>query len=484
MTKNWFYLINLSIAGITLLLVLLTMGYYFARPSEIPIVEVTPEKAKLPKGAFTMEKEKYDAIGPPFLRLKYSPMTLQLPDLRNTLIYYGKNERPDALAEQSLLHFSFSGSKEISSIPPETPLYLVYDEDLPRIKYRFSPNNEETYLWIKATPKEKEAMIAVLMKNESGEVVRKPEKHSKFTLREREFARFGGEKWEIGKWKVDGTLLARQRARWYGQDLFLEKHGGEEFKEFVEKQRIDFGEQDEAYSVYVSIGDALAWIGDKWQKVQPGEDSRGHPLLVVSKIEERLMRLDLWDVAGKGKVTLNLIKSTETRIPQDVEKTFKFVGARTRSQLMFEVKDERVIISPQDWFLYIDGEWQKLTTPKEIDDYVERKTVGPLFVVDSIDRGDGHQVLMGTIFNGTRTDMKSVEIPLQQSTSPGFTTPKPDARRRPPPDKPYQRNEEWNKNGNQRHQNGEIEDQEKFREGPRVDERSLKLEEIQNAMPR
>ncbi|MCP5507977.1 MAG: hypothetical protein H7A37_06730 [Chlamydiales bacterium] len=48
---------------------------------------------------------------------------------------------------------------------------------------------------------------------------------------------------ELGKWRVDGTLLARQRARWYGPDMFLKRHGGDEFKDVSGKRRIDFGEK-------------------------------------------------------------------------------------------------------------------------------------------------------------------------------------------------------------------------------------------------
>ena len=138
----------------------------------------------------------------------------------------------------------------------------------------------------------------------------------------------------------------------------------------------------------------------------------------MNKVDERLMRLDLWDVGGKARISLNLIKSTETQVPQNIQQVFKFVGARTRSQLLFEVQGERMVVSPQDWLLFIDGKWKKLTTPAEIDDYVERKTVGPLFVIDEVVREDGRQVLMGTIFNSTRTGMSPVEIPLLQGASP------------------------------------------------------------------
>jgi len=416
MTKRWLYAINLGLVGISLLLAILALGFYFTRPLKIPLVELTPKTTKLPKGAFIRKKEEYNAIGPPLLNLRFSPMSLQLPELRNYLVYYGKNERPDADHERSLLHFSFSGSKVVTSIPPGEKLYLVYDKNQPRIKYLFSPENAETSLWITVNVNGKEATVDISMKNETGKIIRKPEKYAQFTLKAKEFTRFGREKWELGKWRVDGTLLARQRARWYGQDLFLENHGGEEYREFLGKQRIDLGENDEAYSIYLGVGDSAAWVDGRWKEVEPGEDSREHPLLVVNKVDERLMKMELWDVSGKAKASLNLIKSAEPPIRQQIENTFKFVGARTKSQLMFEVDDKRILISPKDWLLYIDETWKKLVTPEEIDDYVNRKTVGPLFVVVGMKTEEGRQILVGTLYNSTRTDIKSVEIPMQQTT--------------------------------------------------------------------
>lgn len=480
MIKNWLTWIYLGLTALALLLILLGFAITLSRPREIPITDIAPEKTTLPKGGFRMEQEAYDNLGPPLLGLKFSPMTLQLPDLRNYLVYYGRNERPDASEEQSMLHFSFVGSKDIASIPPEKPLYLVYDKDQPRVKYRFSPNNAATSLWFEAAPEAGEAAINMAMKNEVGEIIRKPEQHAQFKLKEKQFSRFGADRWELGKWKVDGTLLARQRARWYGQDLFLERHGGEEYKNLKEKQRIDFGQDEETYSVFIGAGNALAWKGNRWEEVKPGVETQKYPLLVVEKIDERLMKLALWDVDGTAKVSLNLIKSTETAPPQDIEKTFKFVGARTRSQLMFEINGERMMISPKDWLLLTEGKWVKLTTPEDIDAYVERKISGPLFVVDEISKEEGRQVLLGTLFNATRTEMKPIEIPLQQGTGAPPPKGRPEARAAPGEDQ--RAVEAGSTEGEER--DAEIRDPEKYKEQlEKFRERYREMDKSQNSEP-
>ncbi len=416
MIKKWQAGINIGIGVSLVLSVLLGILFLFLRPSDITVSDQPPPKSTLPKRAFMQSKEAYEAIGPPFLTLQFSPMSMQLPDLKKYLLYYGKNGRPDATEENALLHFSFAGNKVVSSVMPGEHLYILYDRRLNPPQYVFSPGNAETSLWMEATAQGNEAFVQVSMKGESGEIIQSPESNAKFTLPEKEYVRFGNAGWELGKNRVDATILARQKARWFGPDLFLARHGGKEYAAFIGKQRLDFGEGDDIYSVFVGLNDSLVWEHNRWKLAKPGQETLGKPLLLVKKIEERLMNFELWDPEGKGKVVLNLLKSNEPVAQANIVQSFKFVGARTRTQFVFEIDKERVLLSPKDWLLMTPKGWLKLATPKEIDDYVERKITGPLFVFDVVERNNDSLVLKGTLFNASRTDMQPVDIVLQQPT--------------------------------------------------------------------
>lgn len=417
MAKKWLSVVNFSIGGLGIFLLLAAGGVIFARPHEIPVPDFASIKAPLPRGSFVQQKDAYDAIKEPLFSLAFSPMTIQLPDLRKTLMFYGKNGRPDAKLDRPLIYFAFIGNKTPSSISPGEKLYILYDKKQTPAQYVFSPENKETHLWLEATVNGNEAVVKVGMNNENGEIIKEPSSYAQFSLTEKEYVRVGAAVWEIGKWRVDGSLFARQKARWFGSDRFLERHGGDEYHDLMGKQRIDFGEGEDIYSVYVGLHDILIWENDRWVVAKPGPESLGRPLIAVKKIDDRLMNLELWDVDGKAKMALNLLKSAESWMPQNLQQSFKFVGARTRSQFVFEINKERMLLSPQDWLVLTETGWKKLTTAEEIDEYVNRKLTGPLFVFDGITRKDDRQVLMGTMFNPSRTDMQSIELPVIAGTS-------------------------------------------------------------------
>lgn len=412
MSYKWILLINGILICFISAFFFIGCGFMIARPSEIAITDNEPKLRTLPPNSFAKGKEAYEAIGTSLLSLSFSPPVMQVPNLKNALVYTGMNGRPDAENENALLHFTLADGKNCASIAAHHKLYLLYDRNQSPPKYIFSPDNKPTALWLQCEAKGNDVNITLFLRNEKGDILSEPRTNSEFTLAQKEPTKSGNNSWELGKWRVDGTLLARQHTRWYGQDKFLEKHGGDEFKDFVTKQRMDFGENDETYSVYLGVNDILIWKDNKWNVVKPGKESYNYPLLQLKKIDERLMSFVLWDGEGKNKISLNLLKSADQWKPQSIEQDFKFVASRTRSQYVFEVNKERMILKPQDWLVLTDTGWKKLTTVQEIDDYVERKINGPLFVFDGVTKKDDKQLLVGTLFSASRTESQSVEMDL------------------------------------------------------------------------
>lgn len=417
MPRNWLTTINYAVGALASLFLLAALAISCSRPSEIEVSQEPLVKAAPPKGAFALSKEAYDAIGEPFLALQYTPVGMQVPDLRKELIFFGKNGRPDAQIDTPQLHFTFNGNSTIGSLVPGQRFYITYDRSLTPPQYIFSENNRETPLWIEVKSEGADALVQVTLQSDTGKLIQEPAQYAQFTVKPREYAKSPSQLAEIGKWRLDGSLLARQKARWYGLDRFLEKHGGDEYSPILNKHRIDFGENESIYSVFLAPGDCLTWENDRWNVVNPGPESLGHPLLVLKKADDRLMNFELWDAEGKSKISLNLLKSNEPMAARNIENIFQFMGARTRSQFVFQVDNERMLLRPHDWLVQTEDGWIKLSTPEQIDAYVERKICGPLFVFDGIVRKDDKQVLVGTVFNPSRTEMQEIEIAINQGSN-------------------------------------------------------------------
>lgn len=410
MTKEWLSWINMTVAGISGLLLLVAFFLFITQNNSIESPETVSFKSQGPVSSFQLPQSSYDAIGKAAFSLESSPIVLQLPDLKKTLLYNGKNSRPDADATNTPMYLGFIGAKVPTAILPNTKTYLLYNKRQSPPRYEFSPENAETSLWIDVYADGAVAVVNVHMKDDKGAVVTTPKANAQFSLAEKPFMRTDASAWEIGKQRVDGTLLARQRARWYGVNRFLEKHGGKEYQDLVGKQRIDFGENKSFYAIYMQAGDVAIWENDRWSTATPGERTLGKPLIVVKKVDERLMTFEVWDSEGKTKIALNLLKSSEPPPAAQLMQSFKFVSSRTRSQFVFEVNKERMTLSPLDWLLQVDKGWKKLSSVDEIDAYVDRKLVGPLFIFEGVTKRGESQVLVGTLFNKARSDFIPIEM--------------------------------------------------------------------------
>lgn len=439
-------------------------------PADVPLV--------LAKNSFTQSDAAYNDIGAPVLTTSVVQPKLELPDLRAYLTYYGTNARPDIGAASKLLYFGLKGTDAPVGAPDGEKFYLRYDATKKPGMFVFSPDNRPTNLWMIAKKDDAKANIQVGMVDENGAPVTEPAVRSTFVLAARDFTRAGAAAWEIGKWKVDGTLLARQRARWFGQDQFLNKHGGEEFNEQEGRERIEFGEADDRFVVYVKEGDCLVWDGHKWMPVQVGEASRGFPLMCVNKIDERLMRLDLWDAGGQGHVALNLVKSREAWTPKTFEQDFKFVSSRTLSQYVFEVRKNRLVLRPFDWLLLTEKGWIPLTTVEEIDGYVDRKTQGVLFVFAGPAQKEEKQVLRATLYSPSRTETYDIDFPLDQTSILGGQRVEEQTQKQEGDTKPQEDSQE---SGEQESNGQDSSEQEDSEERPEAEEETNRIEDQPNS---
>ncbi len=405
-------ILNITL-GITLAFCTLFALSSYVTPTDLPKIAT--------KNTVSIENNEESPIhteefGKNVLALNKNPAALQLPDLRHHLTFFGKNDRPDN--KEELLYVGLRGSDQTQKISVNQRLYLLYELSPSGGKYLFSPQNSPTSLYVELSLDGDKAHFSVSMQTPSGQLVNTPELFANFSLPESDYLRQSGKSWQMGDMRVDGGLLVRQKARWYGKDRFLEEHGGEEYAHIGGKERIDFGDEERHHFCYATAGDYLVWSAERWQEASGFEDTTGLPLLQIKKVDERIMRLKLWDESGRATMTLHLAKSMEMWTPQQIEQSFKFVGSRTRKQSILEINEERLFLSPFDWLIQTKSGWQKLATEQEIEQYVNGMLNGELFIFDGIKKRGGQQCLVGHLFNRSRSVLQEIELPLQRSEAP------------------------------------------------------------------
>ncbi|MFZ0565749.1 MAG: hypothetical protein WAM28_06155 [Chlamydiales bacterium] len=414
-----------------------TAMFFFLLPDNEPSLSVeSSPRFSLPKSPFTQSETIGSAAfeqGP--LSLKWVPPKMQLPSLKEELVFYGKNNRPDVPSGTCIYHIGLKGAIEPSSFTEREPIYLVYHRNevssLPQLplpsqdgplwgdttsssqgRYLFSPNNQPTPLWLEINGiNEQSVEIKVSMIDEQGSMVTSPPELHKFSLQATPLPNSQLMGWKLNGYRVDPTLLVRQKARWIGWDCFLEWHGGEEFAFTSGRERIDFLDGETPYSCYVRENDFLVWKEDHWEFPKPNEATLELPLLAIKKVDEKIMSLQLWPPKGKGSINLNLIRSKDRDGMPNLSQNFKFIGAKTWAQFIIECPNgDRMTLKANDWLLLTSEGWKELKTSEEIDDYVQHRLTGPLFVLDKLTKQNGQQVLIGHLFNTSRTEVQQVTL--------------------------------------------------------------------------
>lgn len=386
------------------------------QPVKLPEAK-NKELACLPY-SFQQQEEQLKAIDKAFLALEKNEIRTALPDLRNTLLYFGSNVRPDVSQEASAVQMGFRGNQSSFPVPTKTKVYLKYEPKMGNMaaRWSFSENNAPTATWIEATPQENNCQIQVRMSNSEGQEIAEPPEFATITLplMHMPFNAQAGANFEIGGFRVDGSLLIRQKAVWRGQDLFLQELGGDEYAFAKEKERIDFFDPENPYFCFAGLGDCLAYFEGRWHEVKPGPDSRNKPLLVVRKIDERGMGFDLWDASGKARVMLELHKAPV--MPAFAAKfDIKLVGARSKRDWIAEVSGNRMLLRADDWLLCNQEGWHKINTPQALDDFVNGTSRGILLVLEGTEKEGSDVGLVGKLFDETRTQVVPLRISLFKS---------------------------------------------------------------------
>lgn len=386
--------------------------YQFHRIGTYEQPPIATKEVSLPSSAFTFPQPADQEVYPS-LRLEYAPIQLNVPNLQPFLSFHGKNLREDAPKNPPELFFSLTPSKEGVPFKSGEKVFLVHENGI----YSFSPQNRPSSLWFVPSLKGADAQLKVTVQNEDGTLSDQPKSNSELLMKEKPLF-LPQPMWNIGPFRADQTLLMRQGAKWAGKDLFLEKHGGDEYKDALGKERVSFKSDDGFYDLYVESGDVFIFSDGRWRSLKKGENSRLQPLLKAARIDDKVMALELFSSSGAQRILYSLIKQPDAIAAVNLQSDFTYVGARTKVHSLFKVSGKREIVGVGDWFIRSGEGWTKMKSSKEIDRYLGGSLEGPLLVIDAIEEQGGDRGFKATLFSEKRAHSQDVFLPFATAATP------------------------------------------------------------------
>ncbi len=323
----------------------------------------------------TFSKEAYENFGEGFLGSKNRRIQ---KELENSLQFLGANTRPDAHALSYF--FSFKGKALVFTGGKPHPLTEILGDEL---------TEAQDFYFTLSILEKPHVKISVFEK--------KGENHC-FTSKLKD--QTPPMEIHIGGSKLDNYFLTRQKINWVGTDLFLKCYGGEDYEIAQDHTRIDFMHQNPPYSRFVQERDYLVWKDGQWQDQCP--DSNQYPLMEINRIEPQSLMVTIFDVTGRHQHEIALTLSRAHPISSKLS-SLKYIGAKSPKKWLFKDAKTRLCIEPGDWLLNVGHKWEKINSIEAMDRYIQKINLGELFVVKEFKDDQGKKVLVGDLFNSSRT---------------------------------------------------------------------------------
>ncbi len=317
----------------------------------------------------------YETIGSGPLSLNEGQLSKFLHAVRKEIVVIARNTRPG----KSDLLLGIKNGNEEKVVTAGNLIYL----DQKGGEYHFS--EKATPLWIKPVLSDASIMIEVGGLEEG---------------------RFYAQSWEGHLSNCLEPFNALKEAIWTGNDKFIEAYAGEEYKEDALKQKILF----KGYACYVQAGDYLVWKEGEWKVSAPVDGS----LAFIKTVSGNEMEIIAWDEEGFNLFQHKIQKTMQPRITLRMEDVITAMRLRTSNQISCIIGKKRMLLKPGDWLLKISDGWHKLRRLSEIEDFLNHKVQGELFVFDSLEKEQGKMLIKGQIFDENRSQISKVTIFLNE----------------------------------------------------------------------
>lgn len=232
------------------------------------------------------------------------------------------------------------------------------------------------------------------------------------------------EKGEVVVEKVLAPLSQKEyvgqlkRAKWWGTDLLIRHYGGVEFAGKGESQKIELGGDQGKTFALVSSGDYLIWDDGMWKGATKENLSEKKPLALVTQVAPQKMEITVWDETGYFSEQMDLSPQGASKRPINLDCLPSLIRLRSDTQISCLLAKRRVLLKEGDWVLRTSHGWRVLKKASEIEDVLAHRLQGELFIFDKLDHSQGKPTIQGHYFDGMRTQMQKVTVPVVSEKRP------------------------------------------------------------------
>ena len=340
----------------------------------------------------------YSAIGKGPLSLNGEGFSGYLSMLSHEISFLPRNSRPDAPNRGSNLEMKLKGSLENKKVAHGEKLYLQALSD--KSSYELLHFSESvTAFWVVPYILEGSSiLIEAGIGMEEGK-----ERTAQLILDQPVY-----QNQEIAK---EGFFQNLSSAKWWGRDLLVQQYGGGEYAAFKDKQKIEF-EAASSYTLFVAAGDYIVWKNNQWNITSLDEANTKLPLALIKEVNASQIEIEVWDVNGYHPLQIKLALQSLPKMTYKLENLPSSFRLRTSTQVTCLFGKRRVILKQGDWLFKTSSGWHILKTLSDVNNCLNHKMRGELFIFDSLEKMDGKIFLKGNLFNEMRNQKEEIVIPI------------------------------------------------------------------------
>jgi hypothetical protein len=339
----------------------------------------------------------YGAIGTGALALNSAHLSSFSPNLSEEILILAKNTRPDLSNQEASILIRFKSSQQEQLVVGNVPLFLHCQTREDGSIENVSVSAEPTPLWIRPVILDQGRVLIEIGKDEN---------RGQFIVQAG--AELGARASALIKGEV-AYVHSLKQAKWWGCDALVQHYGGEEYKPLQNKHKMEFAGGQVGF---VSSGDYLMWDGQQWQVSSLETLPRDLPVAHIKSATSKGAEIEVWDASGFQLTRVRLDLQHVSQLNYKMENLPTSIRMRTRAQVTCTFGKRRLILREGDWLLKTPAGWRNLRKVSDIEDCIQHKIRGELFIFDSLEKEKGRTTLKGNVFDEMRTQIQPIAIPI------------------------------------------------------------------------